>query len=400
LVVRMLGVVAFVGLLALLQAAPVPHKQGKVLENVQGITANRVIIPDEYIVVFKKNIDVNSHFEWLNQALTADAFVRFKYDINDDFKGYSGRFPRALLAKLKARSEIAYIDFNEVASINAEQTNPPSWGLDRVDQRNLPLNSLYVYDDGAGSGTAAYIIDTGISAHNDYTGRWFWGANYVGDNINYDCNGHGTHVAGTVGGTQYGIAKQTSLYAVKVLGCGGSGAWDGVISGINYVTSQHQAGSGKKTVANMSLGGSFVASVNDAVDASSAAGVIHVVASGNNAFDACYFSPASAPTAISVNSCNRNDQFSSFSNRGTCTDITAPGEAIVSTYNTCATCTASLSGTSMAAPHVAGTVALRLFNMGPTSPASMLSYLQSVATSGVISGTPANTNNLLLYSQQ
>jgi len=385
-------------LLFVLAVASAPVRKPVSIENLSGVSQNRVIVPDEYIVVFKKDVKVEAHFEWLAGILSDDSFVRFKYNINEDFKGYSGRFPRAVLAKLKANRDVAYIDFNEVASINDDQFNPPSWGLDRVDQANLPLNQLYSYDGTAGAGTAAYIIDTGISEHVDYSGRWSWGANYVGDNINYDCNGHGTHVAGTVGGTAYGIAKSVSLIAVKVLGCGGSGAWDGVISGINYVTNQHTASMNKQTVANMSLGGSRVDSVNAALDASSAAGVIHVVASGNNAFDACYFSPASASTAIAVNSCNRNDQFSSFSNRGTCTHITAPGEAIVSTYNTCTTCTASLSGTSMASPHVAGVVALRLTNWGTTAPAAMRTYLQSSATAGVIFGTPAATNNLLLYS--
>jgi len=305
-----------------------------------------------------------------------------------------------LLAKLKLRKDIAYIDFNEVASISAEQFNPPSWGLDRVDQRALPLNNLYQYDDNAGTGSYVYVIDTGISDHVDYSGRWSWGSNYVGDNINYDCNGHGTHVAGTVGGSSYGVAKRSNLIAVKVLGCGGSGAWDGVIAGINWVTSQHTASTHKKTIGNMSLGGGRIESVNQALDSSSNAGVIHVVAAGNNAADACNFSPASASTAISTASSGRTDAFSYFSNRGTCTHIIAPGESIVSTYNTCNTCTASLSGTSMASPHVAGVAALRLYNFGPTTPAAMRTYLQQQATSGVITGVPVNTPNLLLYSQQ
>jgi subtilisin family serine protease len=361
-------------------------------------TVADLVIPDAYIVVLNNGVSLTSHFSKIASLISKDSYVKYRYEIGE-FKGYSIHTSPAIITQLKRHADVKYVDNDSFAHISGDQVNPPSWGLDRSDQRDRPLNQLYSYSDTAGVNSDAYIIDTGIRAHNDYTGRWVWGANFVNDGIADDCNGHGTHVAGTTGGTAYGIAKLTNLIAVKVLGCSGSGAWSGVIAGLDWVTDQHLGSTERKSVGNMSLGGGLTPSVNEAVDASSAQGVIHVVAAGNNNADACNFSPASAPTAISIGATDINDNKASFSNHGSrCVHLHAPGVNIVSTYYTCATCTATLSGTSMAAPHVCGAVALQLTDNGTTSPADMRNQLVAGGSTGRISGLPAGTPNVLLYT--
>lgn len=235
--------------------------------------------------------------------------------------------------------------------------SPATWGIDRVDQRDLPLSNSYSVS-GDGSGVTAYIIDTGIHhSHNEFGGRASFGINTIGDGNDEDCNGHGTHVAGTVGGSTYGVAKNVNLVSVKVLDCGGSGSWAGVIEGIEWTMND---AAGKKATANMSLGGGQVASVNAAVAALVTSGVPTVVAAGNDNADACDFSPASEPSAITVGSTTNNDSRSSFSNYGSCLDIYAPGSGITSAWIGSDSSTITISGTSMASPHVCGSVALLL----------------------------------------
>jgi len=385
----MKAVVVISMLLALALAAPKKPSHIAVVDDV---------IPDEYIITLVPGVKVQSHLKSIFSLLAFDtSFVRHQYSIGE-FQGYSGVFHKSVIESIKSNKDVLMVESNRIASINADQRNPPSWGLDRVDQAALPLNQLYQYADHQGSGVDSYTIDTGINNHNDYNGRYTWGANFVGDNINSDCNGHGTHVAGTTGGTSYGIAKLANLIAVKVLGCSGSGAWDGVISGIGWVTDQHTNSRLKLSVANMSLGGGKIEAVNRALDESSYAGVIHVVAAGNNGGDACNFSPASAPTAISVGATDSTDGLAAFSNRGACVHILAPGVSIVSTWHTSMTATNTLSGTSLAAPHVAGVVALRLAEMGETDYLTMRNYIQSRSTKNAIRNVPAGTLNYLLYS--
>ncbi|GHJ55845.1 hypothetical protein Nm8I071_51520 [Nonomuraea sp. TT08I-71] len=306
--------------------------------------------------------------------------------------GYSAKLSPAQARRLAADPAVAYVEQDRVVSAQATQTNPPSWGLDRIDQRNLPLNSSYTYPNTA-SNVRAYIIDTGIrTTHTDFGGRATWGTNTV-DTNNTDCNGHGTHVAGTVGGTRYGVAKGVRLIAVKVLNCSGSGSTTGVVSGINWVTSNAV----KPAVANMSLGGGASSSIDNAVTNSVNSGVTYAVAAGNSSANACNYSPARAAAAITVGSTTSSDARSSFSNYGSCVDIFAPGSSIVSAYRTSDTASSTLSGTSMASPHVAGAAALVLGANPSYSPAQVASYLTTNATTGKVTNPGSGSPNRLLF---
>ena len=258
------------------------------------------------------------------------------------------------------------------------QVTPESWGLDRIDQTALPLGSNYSYNT-SGAGVTAYIVDTGILAsHLEFAGRVRSGFTSINDGRGTnDCEGHGTHVAGTVGGARFGVAKDVSLVAVRVLDCLGSGTTSGVIAGINWAIADHVSG---PAVMNLSLGGGFSASMNAAIAAAVADGITVVVASGNSNADACLSSPASEPTAITVNASDRTDARATFSNFGTCTDIYAPGVSILSADAINSTSTATLSGTSMATPHVAGAAARVLETNPSLTPAEVWSALSSAAT--------------------
>ncbi|GGR69531.1 hypothetical protein GCM10010169_11260 [Micromonospora fulviviridis] len=306
--------------------------------------------------------------------------------------GYSAKLSPAQARRLADDPAVAYVEQDRVVRAQATQTNPPSWGLDRIDQRNLPLNASYTYPNTA-SNVRAYIIDTGIrTTHTDFGGRATWGTNTV-DTNNTDCNGHGTHVAGTVGGTRYGVAKGVRLVAVKVLNCSGSGSTTGVVSGINWVTSNAV----KPAVANMSLGGGVSSSIDNAVTNSVNSGVTYAVAAGNSSANACNYSPARAAAAITVGSTTSSDARSSFSNYGSCVDIFAPGSSIVSAYRTSDTASSTLSGTSMASPHVAGAAALVLGANPSYSPAQVASYLTTNATTGKVTNPGSGSPNRLLF---
>ncbi|MFF5214061.1 S8 family serine peptidase [Micromonospora sp. NPDC000442] len=312
-------------------------------------------------------------------------------------RGAELRVSARAAARIAADPAVAYVEQNHVVSLAGTQTNPPSWGLDRIDQRNLPLNSSYTYPNTA-TNVTSYVIDTGIrTTHSDFGGRATWGTNTV-DSNNTDCNGHGTHVAGTVGGSAYGVAKATRLVAVKVLNCSGSGTNAGVIAGIDWVT----ANAVKPAVANMSLGGGANTSVDNAVINSINSGVTYAVAAGNgNALgqrqNACNYSPARAAAAITVGATQSNDAAASFSNYGTCVDILAPGVSITSAWHTSNTATNTISGTSMASPHVAGVAALVLAANPSWTPQQVRDYLVNNATPNVISNVGTGTPNQLLY---
>jgi subtilisin family serine protease len=265
-----------------------------------------------------------------------------------------------------------------------------TWGIDRIDQRSRPLSGTYTYTS-TGSGVTAYIIDTGIqTSHSQFGGRAAVAYDALGGN-GQDCNGHGTHVAGTVGSATYGVAKGVALRAVRVLDCNGSGSTSGVIAGMNWVASHHVA----KSVANMSLGGGYSSSTNSAANSLASSGVFLAVAAGNSNANACNYSPSSAANTTTVAASTSSDARASYSNYGGCVDLYAPGSSITSTWLNGGTNT--ISGTSMATPHVTGVAALYKATYGDASYSTIRSWLTTNATANVITGNPTGTPNKLLY---
>ncbi|SIN28194.1 S8 family peptidase [Micromonospora cremea] len=313
-------------------------------------------------------------------------------------RGFEIRVGAKAAARIAADPAVAYVEQNHTVSIAGTQTNPPSWGLDRIDQRNLPLNSSYTYPSTA-SNVRAYIIDTGVLyGHNDFGGRAVSGFDAVDGGSADDCNGHGTHVAGTVGGSAYGVAKGVQIVGVRVLNCQGSGTNAQVVAGIDWVT----ANAVKPAVANMSLGGGANSSIDTAVTNSINSGVTYAVAAGNgNALgvrqNACNYSPARVASAITVGATQNNDAAASFSNFGTCVDILAPGVNITSAWYTGSSATNTISGTSMASPHVAGAAALALSANPSWSPQQVRDNLVNSSTPNVVTNVGTGTPNRLLY---
>jgi subtilisin family serine protease len=336
-------------------------------------------IPGQYIVVLRGTVaDVSGV---ARELLTRHGgSLRFTY--GSAIKGFSANIGADAALAIAADSRVAFVEQNQLMRVITEQTGA-TWGLDRVDQRDLPLSTTYVYN-ATGAGVDAYIIDTGIrTTHVDFGGRAVHGRDEIdNDNDATDCNGHGTHVAGTVGGTTWGLAKAVRLVAVRVLDCGGSGSTEGVIAGIDWVTADHQAG--KPAVANMSLGGGFSQALNDAVTNSVNDGVVYAIAAGNGYANACDGSPASTAAALTVGATGSNDVEASFSDRGPCLDIWAPGVGITSAWSTADNATNTISGTSMAAPHVAGAAALYLESASSATADQVDEALSSNATTGKI----------------
>ncbi|MFC4145339.1 S8 family serine peptidase [Micromonospora mangrovi] len=305
--------------------------------------------------------------------------------------GYSAKMSVGQARRLAADPAVAYVEQDRVVTAQGTQTGA-TWGLDRIDQRSLPLNGSYTYPNTA-TNVRAYIIDTGIRiTHSDFGGRASWGTNTV-DTNNTDCNGHGTHVAGTVGGAKYGVAKGVRLIAVKVLNCSGSGSTSGVVSGVNWVTSNAV----KPAVANMSLGGGASTTLDNAVASSISSGVTYGIAGGNSGANACNYSPARVASAITVGATTSSDARASYSNYGSCLDIFAPGSSITSDWNSSDTGTNTISGTSMATPHVVGTAALVLGANPGYTPAQVASYLTTNATTGKVTSPGSGSPNRLLF---
>jgi subtilisin family serine protease len=314
-------------------------------------------------------------------------------------KGYAVTLPDAAAAAIARLPIVAYVEPDSTYTADAVES-PVTWGLDRIDQRNRPLTNSYTYNN-SGAGVTAYIIDTGIRVtHSDLGGRASAGYDAVtaGGNAN-DCNGHGTHVAGTVGGSTYGVAKSVQLVAVRVLNCQGSGTTAQVVAGIDWVTGHHAT----PAVANMSLGGSASTAIDTAVRNSIASGVSYAIAAGNGLFgifaqNACSTSPARVTEAMTVSATDSSDRKPSWANVGTCVDWFAPGINVTSDWNSSDTATNTISGTSMATPHTTGVAALYLQSNPGASPAQVQSALRANATPGVVVSPGSGSPNLLLYT--
>ena len=364
-------------------------------------------IPNHYIVVLDRDAEPAaavgprgrriSNNAALNARDAAELLPEWAGTITGRFdnaiNGFSAVMTEAQAIALSQDSRVKFVEEDSIMEALATQTNPP-WGLDRIGQRNLPLNQTYSYTTN-GTGVNVYIIDTGIRrTHQQFAGRAFVGFDAIGDGQNTnDCNGHGTHVSGTVGGSTFGVAKNVHLFAVRVLNCNGSGTTSGVITGVDWVTTNHIS----PAVANMSLGGGASTALDNAVINSINSGVTYAIAAGNSNTNAANSSPARVGAAITVGATTRTDARSSFSNFGSVVDIFAPGSSILSSFNTSDTATATLSGTSMATPHVAG-VAARVLQGNPGfTPAQVRNEIVNTATLNHLSGIPAGTANRLLF---
>ena len=364
-----------------------PAQQGPEAPN---RTAAAGAVPGQYIVVLQNNVADPAAVA--NDLVTAAGGSLLRV-YTSALKGFAARLPAPAAAALQSNPLVAYVEADQMMRADGTQTmdaNGDPWGLDRIDQSALPLSRTYTYTS-TGAGVHAYIIDTGIwTLHPEFGGR----ANNVFDAYGLtgeDCNGHGTHVSGTIGAATYGVAKEVSLHGVRVLSCAGLGLNSDVIAGVDWVTAHHV----NPAVANMSLGGGKSPALDQAVTNLWNSGMFLAVAAGNDNVDACTESPSGAPSVFSVAASTKTDAKASYSNWGTCVEIYAPGSAIVSTY--LGGTTMSLSGTSMATPHVVGVAALYKATNGDQPSAAVSNWIVTNATAGVITGNVNGTPNRLLF---
>ena len=358
-------------------------------------------IADRYVVVLKPGAKLK-HARGVEGVAASLAksyagYVRHVYD--SALNGFSVTMTKGQAEKLANHADVAYVEQAFTVSVTDTQNNPPNWGDDRVDQANLPLNQQFVYPANPGQGATVYVLDTGLNPnHVDFTGRVGSGTDMVDNDSNpADCHGHGTHVSGTAVGTTYGIAKKARVVAVRVLNCQGSGSNDDIIAGINWVRTNAQ----KPAVVNYSIGcGSRCSdqALDSAVSSLISSGVQWVQAAGNNGDDACYYSPQALAAAITVGNTQSSDARNSSSNYGSCLDIFAPGTSIVSASYSSNTGSATMTGTSMASPHVAGAAAVYLGQNPSATPAQVRDALVTNATTGKVTSPGSGSPNRLLYT--
>lgn len=359
-------------------------------------------IEDHFIVVLNDDVPSSHAREVLLQNLAEQHGAEVLRVYGAALNGGAMRMSEAKAKALAHSPFVAYVEQDSVVqliipAVDAQVSElSASWGEDRIDQRDIPLDNYYGYNY-TGAGVKAFIIDTGIrTSHSEFGGRASIGFDSVGDGQNgNDCNGHGTHVAGTIGGKNYGVAKGVSLIAVRVLNCSGSGSISGVIAGVDYVTNYQPD---QASVANMSLGGSASTALDTAVKKSITDGVTYAVAAGNSNQDACRFSPARVSDAITIGATTKTDARASYSNYGACLDMFAPGSGITSAWIGSDSATNTISGTSMATPHAAGIAALYLEFYPKADPATVAAALKSNATSNRLTSTGRKSPNLLLFS--
>lgn len=352
-------------------------------------------IPGRYIVTFNPEVaDV--------RAAAASAMQgsggHLTHTYTKAIRGFAAALPDAAVLALRNNPNVARVEQDQTVSLQqlASPENQATWGIDRIDQVDLPLDTQYHFSR-TGVGVYAFIVDTGIRAdHTEFAGRVLPGYSVIADgNGTEDCNGHGTHVSGTVGGTTWGVAKGVGLVPVRVLDCSGSGSWSGVIAGLDWVASSTL----RPAVANLSLGGAASSTVDAAVAGAVAQGVTVVVAAGNNnGQDACQYSPAREPSAITVGATSNNDYRAYFSNIGTCVDLFAPGYNITSAWNSSSTATNTISGTSMATPHVSGVAALVLQGSPSATPAAITNAILAGGSPNHVINAGAGSPTLLVNS--
>ncbi|WP_210574697.1 S8 family peptidase [Streptomyces sp. GESEQ-4] len=382
-----LATAALVGGLTALPAEAAPA-EGKVLA-----ADSPTAIKDSYIVTLKKSAGLKAASS-AGKSLVKEYGGTVKKTFGTVLNGYTATLSATEAKQLAADPAVASVEQNQrVHLTDTTQTNAP-WGLDRSDQNSLPLSGTYTYPDSAGSGVTVYVIDTGVRiTHSQISGRATYGYDAVdGDTTASDGNGHGTHVATTIAGSTYGIAKKANIVGVRVLNNAGSGTTAGVVAGIDWVTANHSGPS----VANMSLGGGASTALDTAVANSIASGVTYAVAAGNSSANASSYSPARVASAITVGATTNTDAKASYSNFGSILDIFAPGSSITAGWYTSDTATNTISGTSMATPHVAGAAAVYLANHTSSTPAQVASALTGGATTGVVTSPGSGSPNRLL----
>lgn len=366
--------------------------------SVLGSSEAKGIIKNQYIVILNKDVGSSNEFA---QGIAKQHGGKVLQTYDAVLKGFAIYLPdvagTAFVEAMKKNPKVVSVENDTIMKVDATTQSNPDWGLDRIDQKNLPLDSAYLYLQ-TGSGTTAYIVDTGIlSTHQQFSGRVLSGYTAISDgNGTSDCHGHGTHVAGTVGGSTYGVAKNVSLVSIRILGCDGSGASSNVIAGLDWILKNGK----KPAVVNMSLGGEANASLDSAVENLFNNGYVMVVAAGNSNTDACSSSPARVSKAITVAATDSTDTRASYSNYGSCVDIFAPGSQINSSWIGSNTATKVLNGTSMATPHVVGVVAEMLQSTPTATPQTISTNLLNQASNNVVKNPSGSPNRLLYKSAQ